>query len=138
MNDLINRQDAIERIERDAYRHTYLDQIIDVIKEVPSAPHWIPCSERLPEDGFYLVTNKWHHIDLLNYQQNRGWRHGNMQDTEGRPSVIAWMPLPEPYMRHDDNLEKMQALLEQIERLEKFNNSDCPEWVKNIIKGEIK
>ena len=65
--------------------------------EMGNAQRWIPCSQRLPEDGFYLVTNKWHHIDLLHYQQNRGWYHGNMQDTEGRPSVIAWMSLMEPY-----------------------------------------
>ena len=26
-------------------------------------------------------------------------------------------------------------LLEQLERLEKFNNSDVPEWVKNVIRG---
>lgn len=59
---------------------------------------WIPCSQRLPEDGFYLVTNEWHKLDFLYYRPDKGWHHGNMQDTEGRPSVIAWMPLPEPYM----------------------------------------
>lgn len=72
-------------------------EAIELAKEALTAQQWIPCSQRVPEDGFYLVTNKWHHIDLLHYQQNRGWHHGNMQDTEGKPSVIAWMPLPNPY-----------------------------------------
>ena len=35
--DLISRQDAIEAIERKAYRHTYLDQIISIIDSLPSA-----------------------------------------------------------------------------------------------------
>ena len=36
MYDLISRQAAIDAIERDAYRHTYLDQILDIIKSMPS------------------------------------------------------------------------------------------------------
>lgn len=36
--DLISRQDAIEAIEKNAYRHTYIDQIIDIINSLPSAP----------------------------------------------------------------------------------------------------
>ena len=36
-DDLISRQDAIEAIERKAYRHTYLDQIISIIDSLPSA-----------------------------------------------------------------------------------------------------
>lgn len=37
MDDLISRQAVIESIKRNAYRHTYLDQIIDIIKDFPSA-----------------------------------------------------------------------------------------------------
>lgn len=37
MSDLISRQDAIDAIKRKAYRHTYLDQIIDIINQMPSA-----------------------------------------------------------------------------------------------------
>lgn len=37
MSDLISRQAAIEAIERNAYRHTYLDQIINIISNLPSA-----------------------------------------------------------------------------------------------------
>lgn len=63
MNDLISRQAAIEAIERNAYRHTYIDQIVGIINDLPSVqerkkgrwihdgydfPHgndWIHCSE---------------------------------------------------------------------------------------------
>lgn len=40
-DDLISRQAAIDAIDRNAYRHTYVEQIIDIIKELPSArPKW--------------------------------------------------------------------------------------------------
>ena len=43
MNDTISRQAAIEAVERNAYRHTYIDQIVDIIKGLPSAqPDAIP------------------------------------------------------------------------------------------------
>ena len=37
MSDLIDRQAAIDAIERNAYRHTYLDQIISIIEQMPTA-----------------------------------------------------------------------------------------------------
>ena len=37
MDDLISRRAAIDAIEKKAYRHTYLDQIIDIVSELPSA-----------------------------------------------------------------------------------------------------
>ena len=43
MKDLIERQAAIDAIERNAYRHTYIDQIVVIINELPSAqPDGIP------------------------------------------------------------------------------------------------
>ena len=37
MSDFISRQAAIEAIERNAYRHTYIEQITGIIKQLPSA-----------------------------------------------------------------------------------------------------
>lgn len=37
MKDLIDRQAAIDAIERKAYRHTYIEQIVDIINALPSA-----------------------------------------------------------------------------------------------------
>lgn len=68
-------------------------------------PHWIPCEERLPENsntvlitkksvfgndnvvcfGWYIGDNHW---AIINYKE---------------PNVIAWMPLPEPYIKRKDN-----------------------------------
>ena len=55
---------------------------------------WIPCSERLPEDGQkVLVTTRSDNILDANvdtcifYHASAFWKH----------YVIAWMPLPQPY-----------------------------------------
>ena len=37
MSDLIERQAAIDAIERNAYRHTYIEQIVDIINNLPPA-----------------------------------------------------------------------------------------------------
>ena len=34
-----------------------------------------------------------------------------------------------------NGIVEKQALIEQLKRLEKFNNSDVPEWVYDVIKG---
>lgn len=72
---------------------------------IPSAePHWIPCSERLPElrhDVLLTVFfhEKWNVTE--GYRQDGEfmfWNHGRLDsvlDEENR--VIAWMPKPEPY-----------------------------------------
>ena len=53
-------------------------------------PHWIPCSERLPEDSnFYIVTHKDFSVGFIWYSAFHGW--------EWQENPIAWMPLPKPY-----------------------------------------
>ena len=50
---------------------------------------WIPCSERLPErTGYYLVTGRQGAVNKRLYQD--GYWYGNW-------TVIAWMPLPDPW-----------------------------------------
>lgn len=54
---------------------------------------WIPCSERLPDDGEeYLVTVQCDGHSIVDIDQcfSYGW------DDYGA-DVIAWMPLPKPY-----------------------------------------
>ena len=105
--------------ERTAFKHDIFDAL-----EVKPEPHWIPCSERLPEeDGEYLVlyytrsrykpyvydvisfTNDLYKIDeydFIDQKGQKGWfyhdrEYGFCEDND----VTAWMPLPEPY-REDD------------------------------------
>lgn len=56
---------------------------------------WIPVSERLPEDGTYITTLDG---ELVGQEEPFtgmcGIENGKWEDED---SVIAWMPLPEPY-----------------------------------------
>lgn len=70
---------------------------------------WIPVSQRLPEkDGRYLVTFK-NGIKVcmvgygscmrtaLGYPIGHGWYSLEEAQYYAEDSIIAWMPLPEPY-----------------------------------------
>lgn len=52
---------------------------------------WIPVTEKLPEEGLYLVSN----TDSTSFAKwwDERWTGFEFND------VIAWMPLPEPYRR---------------------------------------
>lgn len=91
----------------------YVQGFINSINKLPDAeqrPHgkWIPCSERLPEDGRPVLIYAWnvHHV-VARYGQfiteDGGYKNAWVtagawfDNTEIRHKVIAWMPLPEPY-----------------------------------------
>lgn len=66
---------------------------------IKSDNKWIPCSERLPED----TTTK--AITLSNgaveggyYSEGKWWCIGDGIRLVVNADVIAWMPLPEPYI----------------------------------------
>ena len=109
MNDLISRQAAIRAV------NTALFPKINTAKDAekalrdlpPAQPHWIPCSERLPNsNGCYLVwrphfwggeigmpaicyfdgQNTWHDSYGVDFERT-------LQPND----VTAWMPLPDPY-----------------------------------------
>ena len=72
--------------------------------------HWIPCCERLPEEnGQYLITVRYKHVDEYEdvYAEHGDWCDGNWDmfcfghcgEVE---SILAWMPLPEPYQGGDE------------------------------------
>lgn len=122
-SDCISRQAALNEIaewmleygalnekrERDALQH-----VARGIKKLPSVepePQWMPCSERLPEeDGQYLITVKYKHVDGYDdvYAEHGDWDNGKWDmfnfghcgEVEG---ILAWMPLPEPYKGGEQN-----------------------------------
>lgn len=114
--DYISRQAAMnafaERVKRsnnsDFAPVPRWNDAVEIVENLPSAdvPHWIPCSERLPEeDGQYLITVKYKHVND-NYEDVYA-EHGEWY--EGRwdmfcfghcgevEDIIAWMPLPKPW-----------------------------------------
>lgn len=70
---------------------------------------WVPCSERLPEDGdTYLVTIEYNGevigVDAASYSPVEGYidKHWDTfndwkEDDDSCYHVTAWMPLPKPY-----------------------------------------
>ena len=88
-----------------------MDQVetdITRMSTIEPEPKWIPCSERLPEKDthFYLTTIANHGLNFIttlpddvdvvrwDYDRRKG-RNSWHWCTER--TVIAWMPLPEPY-----------------------------------------
>ena len=119
--DLISRQAAIDAINRAVTKEAARWSV----EELPSAQpeqQWIPCSERLPEDGATVwVTIKGHdvircedgetleqaieRINKIRWVTQGYWseeEHGWNDPSYGCPLIaqpIAWMPIdtPEPY-----------------------------------------
>ena len=121
MDDLISRQAAIDAVQQ--HRESVLgkyeydegvafvyaaahNHIINVIKQLPSAQQWIPCSERLPDIHEEVLTCDNYGTQRV-YTLTRisddviGWEndYGFYQFLE---DVQAWMPLPEPYKGEND------------------------------------
>ena len=105
-----------------------VDDLIEIVKQEAEkfgrdtnvgSNGWIPCSERLPEEGgYYLVTyHGWSNGDYLpkfddtyvrrlHYQKSErftGWNHPRYCDDKAENDtnreVIAWQPLPQPFQK---------------------------------------
>lgn len=87
----------------------FVAEIVNAIKELPSAEQWIPCSERLPNITNYhtsepcIVCCDNGAYAFAELEENIfgqvGWnceRDDEYYDPVG--VVVAWMPLPEPYL----------------------------------------
>ena len=106
--DLIRRREALDALRRaEALTRAFgYHNVIETIRELPSAQQWIPCSERMPEYPFGCLVTVWdtNPITMDEFENILpyfvGWDGEQWNDGEGDQcpfEVIAWMPLPEPY-----------------------------------------
>lgn len=74
--------------------------------EIHPEPHWIPCSERLPEEPFGCLVTVWdtNPITMEEFENILpyfvGWDGEQWNDADGEQcpfEVLAWWGLPEPY-----------------------------------------
>jgi len=126
MNDLISRQAAIAEFsccELTPDGGIDANYALDFLEQLPSTqpePHWIPCSERLPEDDtevfVYLFDRQYPYIAWVT---DSCWFTEDFQvEKENYPK--AWMPLPEPYKedkkRMSDYISRKTAMLALIKK----------------------
>lgn len=111
-----NRFELIEKYKKKLIEETNIESAPDEMKvldnilfrfwqmdwldklEQPSAQQWIPCSERLPEDGtevfIYLFNNP--KSPYIAWIEDSYWYTEEFEvDREHEP--LAWMPLPDPW-----------------------------------------
>ena len=61
-------------------------------------PHWIPCSERLPEVRQWVLCQcRAGIMDVLRLTEDGSWYKGYPNAEYMGGFVVAWMPLPKPY-----------------------------------------
>ena len=85
------------------YKMELLGMITAIMqKHDEDVQHWIPCSERLPEDEqnvlvTYKTTDKIHPCQYHADGSKNPWYSYIDQCRAHMNVVLAWMPLPEPY-----------------------------------------
>ncbi len=104
MDNLINRQMAIDAFQKELCREREYaisfkgcERVLNNVPSVQPEQRWILCSERLPEDGLYLVTTSKGQVQVHVFSHN-----GNSEEYWMRCNK-AWMPLPEPYQKGERN-----------------------------------
>lgn len=99
-DDLISRRTAVDtlieyfafKINKDRRIEVKIPKestIKEALNQVPSVPQWIPCDDSLPvKVGSYLVCSE-HETVFTAFWLGDHW---------GTPGVVAWAPLPKPYV----------------------------------------
>lgn len=111
MIDRLKQWDTKDKIDKALYNFT-----LNRVNEQPtvqSEPHWIPVTERLPENGEQvLVYARSVHYALAKYDEMREadgtYKKQWVTFDAWKPfytikEVIAWMPLPEPYQEGEQD-----------------------------------
>ena len=80
------------------YSENDIREMIDMMPTIDTKPHWIPCSERLPEVRQWVLCQcRAGIMDVLRLTADGSWYKGYPNTEYMGGFVVAWMPLPEPY-----------------------------------------
>ena len=94
-------------------RYRAIEQVVKEQPTVKTEPRWIPCSERLPQSyvdvlvwfeyyRYVSYTRLYQTHGIGTYSENYESWTINHESGWHKLRVIAWMPLPEPYMEEDE------------------------------------
>lgn len=76
-----------------------LMEAMDIVEKYSKIGGWIPCSERLPDNGgMYLVTaveNGLYHTTFSKWQSR--YKKWDLTGSKAYWKITAWQPLPEAY-----------------------------------------
>ena len=99
----IEHDDSIAEVVSTRIWNKAIHRAKQIVNEVAEEYNcgWIACSERLPKEyGDYLVwwtdITRGQYYEIVEYEPSNGWIGDIPQAVEGKYSVIAWQPLPQP------------------------------------------
>jgi hypothetical protein len=114
MTRLIDADSSIEklntfndRVHGDTHFICGIESAKEIIQNEPTVQvdssgfQWIPVSERLPDDDRTKVVTLANGNAEAGYYSNGDWWCVGDSITLENPTVIAWMPLPEPYQEEE-------------------------------------
>lgn len=111
MSDLISRKDALKpfctapdgtpipEVDCDNFPVAFSVEFIKKhLLSLPSADaEWIPCSERLPEEGEKVLASTTNTVFTQVFKGTHGTSDSWWWNNNTIKTIYAWMPLPEPY-----------------------------------------
>ena len=80
-----------------------MNEVISAIKDAPTAQQWIPCDERLPEEGQKVLASGKKSVFTQIYKGYHNDVHRWLWEHDTLKIITAWMPLPEPYKEVQDD-----------------------------------
>lgn len=91
---------ALKQRTRALSNHEALDMAIKALEQT----RWIPCSERLPDINIHVLAQFVMGGMAECYYAHNWWHIVGGFRISG-DEVIAWMPLPQPYMTESEDAE---------------------------------
>ena len=97
--NVLNKLDVSDGVGISSVACCLQEEAIRSIENLPSVQpeqRWIPCNERLPENGYWLWSAKGGEVQKDFYWDGH-WENAEKYGYD----VVAWLPLPKPYKEDD-------------------------------------